>query len=218
MGTGRQPDRIRSRSMSVKIVIGYRVAHLTPACFAMNTVLIYIIAHDEEYGMNRIRPLYNGCSAYIRRSLHPNSLRLFRCSLLALVIALFPNVTYSTCNERAIHRYQEQGKTLRSIANRCGMEIDEVREILEDDKDDTDGKRDSLPSVTQDANENAEASGIRPHRYPPGTPVSQCGCWGTIWPGQQIPNNSCRSGTSIAIACQMQCPNNGGNMWYTICG
>lgn len=145
-----------------------------------------------------------------------NAIKLLRNGWLAwfaLGMAALPGVAHSACSESAIHRYHGQGKTLRVIADRCEMEIDEVKAVLADEEADADDSADTVRPATPRPQPRP-----RPGTYPPGAPVSQCGCWGAIWPGQQIPNNMCSSGTSVVVACQMQCPGNGGNMWYTICG
>lgn len=133
-------------------------------------------------------------------------------SLFALAIAMvaLPGVAAESCSDRKVKRLSRQGNTVASIARTCEMDADDVRDILEEDESDTEPDTSSQaparPPIPQES-----------RRFPPGTPLAPCGCWGPASPSDRQPNNTCSSGYAMPRMCPQMCPA-GGFAWQGVCG
>lgn len=143
------------------------------------------------------------------------SLILSAASFSVALIA--PNYANAACPDSDVSQLAEAGHTPRWIAKHCEMAVEDVLT--------------SLKEKTEPAGPAPVAADQQDFRHTlsSGQAASTCACWGSVSLWQRIPNNICRSGISIVVACQMPCPLNNamacpipcpgmGNMWYTVCG
>ena len=136
--------------------------------------------------------------------------RLFVLFALALPIAYLPIEASAACSDSRVKRLSRQGKTVAVIAQTCGKDVDEVRDILEEeDEPESEPGRQRSPEQSK---QPRQSSGLAP-----GTPLAPCGCWGPAFPGQRQPNEACSSGFATPRICPQMCPA-GGYAWHGVCG
>jgi hypothetical protein len=127
-------------------------------------------------------------------------------AILAFSLAAPPEVLASpTCSDSKVKRLAREGKTVGSIARSCKLESAEVREILEEDADESKGSG-RTPST------NEQSSKLRP-----GTPLAPCACWGFVPADHRQPAPACSSGFAVPRMCPQSCPA-GGYAWRGVCG
>ena len=100
---------------------------------------------------------------------------------IAVTSACLPIVASADCTDSKVKRLSRQGKTTATIAATCGMDAEDIREILAEGS----GGGDSTPTTD-------ERTGLSP-----GAPLAPCGCWGPVPSGYREPNQeigraSCR--------------------------
>lgn len=135
----------------------------------------------------------------------------FVAFVLALPMAYYPIDASAACSDSKVKRLSRQGKTVATIARTCNMDVDEVRDLLEEDDDEaeTTPSRRSRPKQSTEPQQSPELA--------PGAPLAPCGCWGPVAPGYRQPSQACRSGYAIPRMCQQVCPA-GGYAWQGVCG
>lgn len=132
-------------------------------------------------------------------------------------VLLHPGAALAQCDGDEILRYHEKGTTVTGIAELCDMEAAEVRDILKKARRGTrGGSQGSGTTVSGPGMGDNDGAGLPPQGLPSGQPVTQCGCWGNVYFGAQLPNHNCQSGYAVAAACPAYCPT-GGYMWYAVC-
>lgn len=104
---------------------------------------------------------------------------------------------YAACSGDRVKRLGKSGNTVASIAKTCKMSKDEIKEILEEDSEES----------QDDGSEN---------KLPPGVSVGQCGCWGAVSLQFRQPHQMCKSGYAKPSFCSAICPL-GGYAWRGIC-
>lgn len=124
------------------------------------------------------------------------SLRFF---MLAAAIQLaFPALAMPDCSDARIRRLADRGETIAAIAEKCGLDEEEVEEVL-----------DAEPTDVGDAPKP-------PSGLVSGTPVSVCGCYGYVQFGYRQHFAGCQSGVVVATMCPGFCPA-GGSPWHNVC-
>jgi len=133
---------------------------------------------------------------------------------LTLTMAYLPIEVSAACSDSKVKRLSSQGKTVAAISQTCDMDVDEVRDILEEDDDDDD---EAEPAPTSRRSPEQSTEPRQSNGLAPGTPLAPCNCWGAVAPGYRQPNQACRSGYAMASMCPQMCPA-GGYAWQGVCG
>ena len=128
---------------------------------------------------------------------------------LALNVVFLPTEAYAACSDSKVKRLSGQGNTVAAIARTCGVDADEIRDILDEGDDE---EKPESPRTPKNSLESGQGSGLAP-----GTPLAPCGCWGPAAPGHREPNQTCRSGYAMPRMCPQMCPA-GGYAWQGVCG
>lgn len=129
----------------------------------------------------------------------------------ALPMAYLPIEASAACTDTKVQRLSRHAKTVAAIARTCNMDVDEVRDIL----DEEDNEAEPSPSRRRSPSQSTEPrqdSGLAP-----GTPLAPCGCWGPVAPVHREANHACRSGYAMPRMCPQMCPA-GGYAWQGVCG
>ena len=130
---------------------------------------------------------------------------------LILPIAYLPIEASAACSNSKVKRLSRQGKTVATIARTCDMGVDEVRDLLEEGDDEAEPAPIRQKSPEQ-STEPPRGSGLAR-----GTPLSPCGCWGSVDPGYRQPKQECGIGYAIPRMCPHMCQA-GGYAWQGVCG
>lgn len=128
----------------------------------------------------------------------------FRNSILVLFFTLLITLqcVAIACTNATIEDLAKQGNTNSTIAGICNISVNDVKAIL---------------SNQRSSHGSGAGTGTNQTGFPAGTPVGQCGCWGTVNPAMQQPLTQCASGYAVPQACNAFCPG-GGYMWRGVCG
>lgn len=162
----------------------------------------------------------------------------FACALLTLAF-LAPAGAWAACSDKTLRGMSDAGRSVATIAKRCGMSAAAVKEKLGDGESKANRAR-ADPAASR-AEPNAEAgaavTGVAatsatvpaasaakpsgkattdPPKHPPGTILELCGCYGTMEYGFTEPNAQCVSGKAVATRCPGYCPVNR-SPWRRIC-
>lgn len=131
---------------------------------------------------------------------------------LAFLLAYVPTEAVAACSDSKIKSLSRQGKTVATIARFCGMNANEVRDILEQNDEEEDEPAPSRRRPPARSQEPGQSGGLAP-----GTALAPCGCWGPVAPGHGQPNQACKSGYAMPRMCPQMCPA-GGYAWQGVCG
>lgn len=157
------------------------------------------------------------------------------CVLLWLSV-LAPAGAQAACSDKTLRGMSDAGRSVATIAKRCGMSAAAVKERLGA------GEKKSNPALPEAAAPAAagavEAASATsspatsatnttktakpakapadPPKHPPGTILELCGCYGSMEYGFTEPNAQCVSGKAVATRCPGYCPVNR-SPWRRIC-
>ena len=152
------------------------------------------------------------------------------CALLVLGLVA-PAATQAACSDKTLRGLSDAGRSVATIAKRCGMSATALKERL--GAGDTKPDRAASESVPARAAPRADASSsVAPpaasaakppakapaeaDKHPPGTILEPCGCYGSMEYGFTEPNATCLSGKAVATRCPGYCPVNR-SPWRRIC-
>ncbi|EHK65410.1 hypothetical protein KYC_14377 [Achromobacter arsenitoxydans SY8] len=157
------------------------------------------------------------------------------CALLVLG-ALAGTAAQAACSDKTLRAMADAGRSVSTIAKRCGMSPDAVKDRLA--ARDTRPARapapaaepaaraapsatapaPSPPAAAQSADVSKAASkpAAEPAKHPPGTVLELCGCYGSTPYGFTEANDECLSGKAVATRCPGYCPVNR-SPWRRIC-
>lgn len=153
------------------------------------------------------------------------------CALLLLGL-LAPAPAHAACSDKTLRSLSDAGRSVATIAKRCGMSAAAVKERLgpaADTKRDrgapdaspdraapsADASSAVAPPAASAAKPSAKAA-AEPDKHPPGTILERCGCYGSMEYGFTEPNAACLSGKAVATRCPGYCPVNR-SPWRRIC-
>ncbi len=153
------------------------------------------------------------------------------CVLLWLSV-LAPAGAQAACSDKTLRGMSDAGRSVATIAKRCGMSAAAVKERL--GASETKSNRappeaaagtteaaSAASSPTPAATNTAKAAKpakapAEPPKHPPGTVLELCGCYGSMEYGFTEPNAQCVSGKAVATRCPGYCPVNR-SPWRRIC-
>lgn len=130
---------------------------------------------------------------------------------LTTLVAYLPTQALSACSDSRVKRLSRLGDTVSAIVRICNMDVDVVRDIIEEDNYEA-TPAPKWGSSADKSNEPRQIIGLDR-----GAPLSPCGCWGPVNPGHRQQNQACRSGYAIPHTCTQMCPA-GGFAWRGVCG
>ncbi len=107
---------------------------------------------------------------------------------LALPVAHIPIEAAAACSDSKVKRLSRQGKTVTAIATTCDMDVDDVRDVLEED-------------------EAPQPGPFKSRGFASGTPLGPCGCWGPVAPTYRQANSH-ENGYAISM-----CPQESARRW-----
>ena len=159
----------------------------------------------------------------------------FTCALLLLAF-LAPAGAQAACSDKTLRELSDAGRSVATIAKRCGMSAAAVKERLGavEPKPNRAPPETAAPATAPGAATSAAvtppaASGAakptakpaakaadEPEKHPPGTILELCGCYGSMEYGFTEPNAQCLSGKAVATRCPGYCPVNR-SPWRRIC-
>lgn len=152
------------------------------------------------------------------------------CALLLLGL-LAPPATQAACSDKTLRNLSDAGRSVATIAKRCGMSAAAVRERLDPGAKKADRaasepataraapSADASSSVASPTASTAKPAAKPPaeaEKHPPGTILEPCGCYGSMEYGFTEPNATCLSGKAVATRCPGYCPVNR-SPWRRIC-
>lgn len=160
------------------------------------------------------------------------------CVLLWLSV-LAPAGAQAACSDKTLRGMSDAGRSVATIAKRCGMSAAAVKERL--GASETKSNRAPPEAAAPSATGAAEAASTtspptpaatsatntaktakpanapaEPPKHPPGTVLELCGCYGSMEYGFTEPNAQCVSGKAVATRCPGYCPVNR-SPWRRIC-
>lgn len=121
--------------------------------------------------------------------------RLLAIYSIGIFLFSFSTLTFAECSDKRVKQLSEKGRTVTSIAKSCKMSKQDVNSILEEGSDEDEDSSSGLSS---------------------GSPVGQCGCWGTVDPSYLQLQENCQSGYAKPSMCNSLCPA-GGYAWRGVC-
>jgi hypothetical protein len=133
-----------------------------------------------------------------RRHMFLHSLLRLLSFISIFALLVFAQSSIAECSDSKVKKLARQGKTISSIAHTCDMDKEDVQSVLDDD-----------PPVN-------DPDPVDDEGYPPGTPLSECGCWGFIDPNAIQSQPLCASGQAKPKRCNFGCPA-GGYAWRGVC-
>lgn len=152
------------------------------------------------------------------------------CVLLWLSV-LAPAGAQAACSDKTLRGMSDAGRSVATIAKRCGMSAAAVKERLGagETKSNRAPPEAAAPAAAGAADAASAASATNatktakpakapadPPKHPPGTILELCGCYGTMEYGFTEPNAQCVSGKAVATRCPGYCPVNR-SPWRRIC-
>ncbi|MEN4918928.1 hypothetical protein ABE485_09665 [Achromobacter spanius] len=157
------------------------------------------------------------------------------CALL-VVGALAGAGAQAACSDKTLRAMADAGRSVSTIAKRCGMSADAVKDRLGTG----DARPARAPAPASEPPTRAAPSGAapaasppaaassasaakappkaaaEPPKHPPGTVLELCGCYGSMQYGFTEANSECLSGKAVATRCPGYCPVNR-SPWRRIC-
>src|SRR5690242_3117479 len=107
----------------------------------------------------------------------------YRSILVATLLWAVAPQEALACTETRVKSLASRGQTASQIARTCQMTVDKVSKIIQgEDEDEEDEDQGKLPK---------------------GSPVGQCGCWGSADPRARVPHSSCKSGYARPSMCNI---------------
>lgn len=159
------------------------------------------------------------------------------CVVLWLSV-LAPTGAQAACSDKTLRGMSDAGRSVATIAKRCGMSAAAVKERLGASETKSNRAPEAAAPAAAGAAEAASTtspptpaatSGINtakaakpakapaePPKHPPGTVLELCGCYGSMEYGFTEPNAQCVSGKAVAPRCPGYCPVNR-SPWRRIC-
>ncbi|CAB3830458.1 hypothetical protein LMG26684_01041 [Achromobacter mucicolens] len=160
------------------------------------------------------------------------------CVLLWLSV-LAPAGAQAACSDKTLREMSDAGRTVATIAKRCGMSAAAVKERLgagvtksnrappeaaasaaAGGAEAASTASPAAPAAASAANTTKTAKPAKapadPPKHPPGTILELCGCYGSMEYGFTEPNAQCVSGKAVATRCPGYCPVNR-SPWRRIC-
>ncbi|UAN03713.1 hypothetical protein [Achromobacter mucicolens] len=151
--------------------------------------------------------------------------------MLLWLSVLAPAVAQAACSDKTLRGMSDAGRSVATIAKRCGMSAAAVKERLGagETKSNRAPPEAAAPAAAGAADAASAASATNatktakpakapadPPKHPPGTILELCGCYGTMEYGFTEPNAQCVSGKAVATRCPGYCPVNR-SPWRRIC-
>lgn len=139
------------------------------------------------------------------------SLRDFLLPLLATALVLGPIAgARAECSDNRVMRLTRNGNSPGKIALTCKMEVEEIKEIIEDG-----ANKEAAADVESKKNSETVEAPPAAKGLPENEQLGPCGCWGPDG-FQKRPFSKCASGYAQARICGPICPQ-GGFAWYGEC-